>query len=52
MIAMPSKNERVELEMQIMNYRQMARRIIDDEFLYRLAEEIAELEKKRREIDE
>jgi hypothetical protein len=50
--AMPSKNERVELEMQIMKYRRWASRITDEEFLKRLAKQIAELEKKSREIDE
>ncbi len=52
MTAMPSKNERVVLKMKIMKYRQLASRITDDEFLKQLAEQIAELEKKRREIDE
>jgi hypothetical protein len=45
-------NERVELVMKIMRYRQLARRLTDDEFLKRLREQIAELEQKLREIDE
>jgi hypothetical protein len=49
---MPSKNERVELEMKIMRYRQFESRITDEEFLKRLANQIAELEQKLREIDE
>jgi hypothetical protein len=49
---MPHKNERVELEMQIMKYRQMASRMTDDEFLKRVEERIAELEQQLREIDE
>ena len=52
MRAMPSKNERVELEMKMMKYRQLAGRIIDEEFVRRAKEKIAELEKKLREIDE
>ena len=49
---MPHKNERVELEMQIMKYRQLLTRITDDEFLKRAKDKIAELEDKLREIDE
>jgi hypothetical protein len=49
---MPSKNERVELEMKIMRYRQWMRRMTDDEFLKRLREQVTELERKLREIDE
>lgn len=45
-------NERVELEIQIMRYRQIASRTTDQEFLDRLAEQIAKLEQKLREIDE
>jgi hypothetical protein len=52
MRAMPSKNERRELEMEMMKYRQLAGRIIDEEFVRRAKEKIAELEKKLREIDE
>jgi hypothetical protein len=49
---MPSKNERVELEMKIMKARQWTRRVADEDFLKRLRDQIAELEKKLREIDE
>jgi len=52
MLAVRSKNERVELEMQIMKYRQLLLRIADDEFVKRTREHIAELEQKLREIDE
>ena len=52
MRAVRSKNERVELEMKIMRYRQFESRITDEEFLKRLANQIAELEQKLREIDE
>jgi hypothetical protein len=52
MYAVHSRNERVELEMQIMRYRQFASRTTDGEFLKRINERIAELEKKLREIDE
>jgi hypothetical protein len=51
--AMPSKNERVELEMKIMKYRQMARRVAtDEETRQRIDGLVAELEQKLREIDE
>lgn len=49
---MPHQNERVELEMKIIRYRQMASRTADEEFLRRVREQIAELEGKLREIDE
>jgi hypothetical protein len=49
---MPHKNERVELEMQLLKYRELTTRIADDEFLRRAKEKIAELERKLREIDE
>jgi hypothetical protein len=49
---MSHKNERVELEMKIMRYRQLGRRITDEEFQKRAREQIAELEQKLREIDE
>jgi formiminotetrahydrofolate cyclodeaminase len=49
---MPSKNERAELEMQIMKHRQLTSRITDEEFLKRLEEKIAELEQKLHEIDD
>jgi hypothetical protein len=47
-----SKNDRVELEMKIMRYRQLASRTADEEFLRRVRDQIAELEQKLREIDE
>jgi hypothetical protein len=47
---MPSKNERVELEMKIMKARQLAR-AADDLTRKRLEAFIAELEQKLREID-
>jgi hypothetical protein len=47
------KNERVELEMKIMKYRQMADLAISDELTrQRIRAFIAELEQKLREIDE
>jgi hypothetical protein len=49
---MPHANERVELEMKIMRHRQMARRTTDEEFLKRINEQLAELERKLRAIDE
>ena len=52
MAAVRVKNERVELEMRILRYRQLASRISDEEFLKRAKERVAELEKKLREIDE
>jgi hypothetical protein len=49
---MPSKNERVELEMKIMKYRALARNAVsDDETKRRIADLVAELEQKLREID-
>jgi hypothetical protein len=50
--AVPSKNERVELEMKIMKYRQMARRVTDDETKQRINGLVAELEQTLREIDQ
>jgi hypothetical protein len=47
-----SKNERVELEMEILKYRQTLTRIIDEALIKRAGAKIAELEKKLREIDE
>jgi hypothetical protein len=48
-----SKNERVELEMQIMKYRLMARRIAaDPKTSERIEGLVAELQQKLREIDE
>ena len=49
---MAHKNERVELEMQILKYRHLLARITDAEFLERAKEKIAELEQQLREIDE
>ena len=49
---MRSKNERVELEMKLMRYRQLASRVTDEEFVKGIEEQIAKLERKLREIDE
>jgi hypothetical protein len=49
---MPPKNERIELEMQLLKYREWTARIADDEFVSRAKEKIAELEQKLREINE
>lgn len=38
--------------MRILRYRQLASRTSDEEFLRRVKEQVAELEKKLREIDE
>jgi hypothetical protein len=43
---MPDRNKRVELEMQILKYRQLLTRVNDDEFLKRAEEKIAELEQQ------
>jgi hypothetical protein len=48
---MPSKNERVELEMQIIKYRQIMSRTTNEEFLKQAEEKILELERKLREVD-
>ena len=51
--AVPHKNERVELEMKIMKYRQLARLTSSDEETRRRIEGlVAELQQKLREIDE
>jgi hypothetical protein len=50
--AMPSKNDRVELEMKIMKYRLLARQVADSETAERIRSLVAELERKLREIDE
>ena len=50
--AMPSKKERVKLEMQVMKYRRLARQVLDVEFVRSANEKIAELEQKLREIDD
>jgi hypothetical protein len=47
-----NKNERVQLEMQIMKYRQFLVLIVDEAFQRTAKEKIAELEQKLREIDE
>lgn len=49
---MQNKNQRVNLEMQIMKYRQFLLLIIDEEFQRSAKQKIAEMEKKLREIDE
>ncbi len=49
---MPSKNERVELEMTIMKYRTFARGAPDDRTRRRIETLVADLEQKLREIDE
>jgi hypothetical protein len=48
---MLSKNERVELEMKIMRYRELARQA-DPTTMQRINALVAELEQKLREIDE
>jgi hypothetical protein len=49
MPAVPSKNERVELEMKILRYRQLARQIATDPDTARRIEElIADLERELR----
>ena len=50
--SMRTKNDRVELEMHIMKYRQFLLLVADEAFLRDAKEKIAELEKKLREIDE
>jgi hypothetical protein len=52
MPAMRSINERVELEMKLIRYRQFLRRITDREFITRIPEQIAQTEQKLRELDE
>jgi hypothetical protein len=49
---MPSKSERVELEMKIMKYRLLVRQTMDDLTKRSLEQLIAEGEQKLREIDE
>lgn len=50
---MPHKNERVQLEMQILKYRQIARQMAADaEEAERIRALVADLEQKLREIDE
>lgn len=50
--AVPSKSERVELEMKIMKYRLLERNGPDELTLRRIKSLVAELERKLREIDE
>jgi hypothetical protein len=45
-------NERVELEMKIIRYRELLRRGVDPETTRRFETAVAELEQKLREIDE
>jgi hypothetical protein len=47
-----NKNDRVELEMKIMKYRQLARLSPDDVTAKRIKALVAELEQKLRQIDE
>jgi hypothetical protein len=48
-----NKNDRVQLEMKIMKYRQLARQAGSDDVTWRRMEElISELARKLREIDE
>jgi hypothetical protein len=49
---MPSKNDRVELEMKILKYRALARQAPDDKTTERIKALVIELEQKLREIDE
>ena len=49
---MPSRNERVELEMKIIKHRALARQSPDEVTAKRINSLIAELEQKFREIDE
>jgi hypothetical protein len=49
---MHSKNERVELAMQIMKYRRFLVLIVDEQFQQTAKEKIAKLEQQLREIDE
>jgi hypothetical protein len=47
-----NSNDRAELEKKIMKYRSLARRVIHEKTARRIEQEIAELERKLREIDE
>ena len=49
---MRNKNERVQLEMQIMKYQRFLVNIPDEQFQRSAKEKIAELKQKLREIDE
>jgi hypothetical protein len=48
----PCAAKRVELEMKIVKYRQLVDRTADEEFSRRIRTQIADLERKLREIDE
>jgi hypothetical protein len=48
---MPSRNDRVELEMKILKYRALARQAPDDETTQRIKALVSELEQKLREMD-
>ena len=52
MLIMRSKNERVELAIRIMRYRELSQRTADEQFLRAVKDKIMELEQKLREIDE
>jgi len=47
-----NKNESAELEIKILKYQYLARRVVYDKTRKRIYLQIAELEKKLREIDE
>ena len=49
---MRSRNERVQLEVEILKYRNFLLFVEDEEFRKTLTAKVAELEKKLREIDE
>jgi hypothetical protein len=49
---MRSKNERVELEMRILRYRELTSRTTDEKSFKRAKDQVADLEKKLRDIDE
>jgi hypothetical protein len=49
---MPPKNERVELEMQIIKYQQIMSRTTDAVFPKQAEEKLSELERKLRQVDE
>jgi len=48
----PSKNDRVELEMQIMKYRHLVSRMTNSELRRQAEEKLVELEQRLRGIDE
>jgi hypothetical protein len=48
----PCAAKRVEIEMEIVRYRQLVDRTADEELLRRVRTQIAELEQKLRETDE